>query len=182
MGSENRGVDADRRHQVHRAAERLAVDHLRPQDRERPRGTLGARPKVVLLVEVEVLVFDAGRTLDFVDNELEFVGFGVHLGRWAVKNLALVGVLGGIVLLVGLPKLVAALERRRVSTIVRFAALTIVVSELLYFRFPFKPVHLLPVMAGTALLVGASPAITRSTFQEIECDVDAVLDALRSAG
>ena len=48
--------------------------------------------------------WDAGRSLDFIDNELEFVGFGVHLGRWAVKNLALVGPLAGIVLLLGIPK------------------------------------------------------------------------------
>jgi ribonuclease P protein component len=37
-------------------------------------------------------------------------------------------------------------------------------------------------LPGGWLLVGASPAITRSTFQEIECDIDAILDALRSAG
>ena len=43
----------------------------------------------------------------------------------------------------------------------RFSALVIVVSELLYFRFPFKPMHLLPVVAATALLIGASPLVTK---------------------
>ena len=37
----------------------------------------------------------------------------------------------------------------------------IVFSELLFFRLPFKPLHLLPVVAGIALLVGASPRVTQ---------------------
>ena len=119
---------------------------------------------IALLVGIICFVppwWDAGRSLDFIDNELEFVGFGVHLGRWAVKNLALVGPLAGIVLLLGIPKALAALGRWSTSALVRFSALVIVVSELLYFRFPFKPMHLLPVVAATALLIGASPRVTK---------------------
>jgi hypothetical protein len=104
---------------------------------------------------------DADRSFGFIQNQLQFVGFGVHLGRWAVKNLALFGVLGAIVLVVGIPKLGAALHRWSASTIVRFAVLAIVASELLFFRLPFKPMHLLPVVVGIALLVGASPLVTR---------------------
>jgi uncharacterized membrane protein len=103
----------------------------------------------------------ADRSLDFIDNELQFVGFGVHLGRWAVKNVALFGPVAGAVLLFGLPKAVGALRRWRASTLVRFSVFTIAASELLYFRFPFKPMHLLPVVAGTALLIGASPLVTK---------------------
>jgi len=119
---------------------------------------------IALLVGVLCFVppwWDAGRSWDFLDNELEFVGLGVHLGRWAVKNLALVGPLAGIVLLLGIPKALAALGRWSTSALVRFSALVIIVSELLYFRFPFKPMHLLPVVAATALLVGASPLVTK---------------------
>jgi hypothetical protein len=104
---------------------------------------------------------DAGRTFDFLDNELVFAGVGTHLGRWAVKNLAVIGVLAGVVLLVGFRAWFAALGRWQASALVRFAAITIVLSELLYFRFPFKPLHLLPVLAGIALLVGASPKASR---------------------
>jgi hypothetical protein len=104
---------------------------------------------------------DAGRSLDFIENELQFVGFGVHLGRWAVKNLALFGPVAGAVLLYGIPKAVGALQRWRVSTIVRFSVFAIVASEALYFRFPFKPMHLLPVVAATALVIGASPLVTK---------------------
>lgn len=104
---------------------------------------------------------DAGRTFDFLNNELAFAGVGVHLGRWAVKNLAVIGVLAGVVLVVGFRQALGGLARWRASTIVRFAVLTIVFSELLFFRLPFKPLHLLPVAAGLALLLGASPLVTR---------------------
>ena len=101
---------------------------------------------------------DADRTFTFLDNELAFAGAGVHLGRWAVKNLAVVGVLAGVVLVVGFRQALGGLARWRASTTARFAVLTIVLSELLYFRFPFKPSTCSPVVAGLALLVGASTA------------------------
>lgn len=104
---------------------------------------------------------DAGRTFDFIDNQLVFAGIGTHLGRWAVKNVAVIGVLAGAVLLLGFWSWLGALARWRASTLVRFAVLTIVLSELLYLRFPFKPLHLLPVVAGIALLVGASRRASR---------------------
>ncbi len=102
----------------------------------------------------------ADRSSDFLDNQLDYLGLSVHLGRWAVKNAAVAGLLAGIVLLVGLPRLFGALARWRQSDIVRFAALILVVSEILFFRFPFKPTHLLPVVLATALFVGASPLVT----------------------
>lgn len=102
----------------------------------------------------------ADRTFGFLENELDFVGFRIHLGRWAVKNLAVIGLVAGVVLLVGIPRALGALARWQASTVVRFAVLAMVFSELLYFRLPFKPVHLLPVVAATALLVGASPLVT----------------------
>lgn len=107
---------------------------------------------------------DAGRTLAFLDNELAFAGVGAHLGRWVVKNVAVIGVLAGVVLVVGLRQALGTLVRWRASTIVRFAVISIVLSELLYFRFPFKPLHLLPVVAGVALLIGASPVVTHRWF------------------
>ncbi|HJR24096.1 MAG TPA: hypothetical protein VJ804_01375 [Acidimicrobiales bacterium] len=94
------------------------------------------------------------RTLDFLENELEFAGWGTHLGRWAVKNLATLTIPVGIVLVAGWKHLREAVRRWRMSAVVRFAVLTIVAMEVLFFRLPFKPVHLLPVIAGTVLLVG----------------------------
>lgn len=131
--------------------------------RARKREVAGAAA-VALVVGILCFIppwLDADRTLRFIDNELDFVGVGVHLGRWAVKNLALLGPLAGIVLLVGTPKLIGALKRWPASTVVRFSVFAIVVTELLFFRFPFKPLHLLPVVAAVALLAGASPIATQ---------------------
>ena len=119
-----------------------------------------------VLVVVAVVCFvppwlDAGRSFDFVRNELELEGLGVHLGRWAVKNLALVGVIPAVVLALGARPLLAGVARWPTSVVVRFAVAAVVLVEVLFLRFPFKPLHLLPVAAGLALLVGASPAVTR---------------------
>jgi Glycosyltransferase family 87 len=94
------------------------------------------------------------RTLDFLDSASDFAGLRVHLGRWAIKNVAFFGVLAGAVLAFGLPRLRRAWPAWRSSVAFRFALLALVVTELVYFRFPFKPVHLIPAAMATALLIG----------------------------
>jgi hypothetical protein len=101
------------------------------------------------------------RTLDFLEGQLEFVGVGIHLGRWAVKNAAVIGVPAALVLLVGVRRLLGALARWTASPVVRFSVFAIVAMELLFFRLPFKPLHLLPVVAAGVLLAGASPLVTK---------------------
>jgi hypothetical protein len=98
----------------------------------------------------------AGRSRDFLDNQLAFVGWRVQGGRFLVKNLATATLPGALVLVAGGRWLLAGLARWRASRVVRFAVATIVLLEILFFRLPFKPVHLLPVVAATALLVGAA--------------------------
>ncbi len=102
---------------------------------------------------------DAGNSFDFLEHQLPFAGWGLHAGRWAVKNAAVIGVPAGIVFVLGIRRGFGALARWRGSVVVRFSVFLIVASEILYFRLPYKPVHLLPVVAGVALLVGASPAV-----------------------
>jgi hypothetical protein len=105
---------------------------------------------------------DAGRSFDFLDRDLDFEGWGIHFGRFVVKNLATATILGALVLVLGARQLLlSAVHRRRLSVVVRFALGTIVLTELLFFRFPYKPVHLLPVVAAVALLVGAAPLAGR---------------------
>jgi hypothetical protein len=94
------------------------------------------------------------RSLDFVRSPIDFAGFGVHLGRWAIKNVAFFGVLGAIVLLVGVPRFARAWRAWATSTAFRFGVLAFVVAEVLYFRFPYKPLHLIPAAMGVALVVG----------------------------
>jgi hypothetical protein len=72
-----------------------------------------------------------------------------------------VGIPAGVVLLLGWRQVAGALGGWRTSTVARFATLTIVLGEILFFRLPFKPVHLLPVVAGFALLVGGAPRVSR---------------------
>ena len=96
----------------------------------------------------------ADRTLDFLQSESDFAGFGVHLGRWAIKNVAFFGVLAGAVLLAGLPRLRRVWPAWHTSVPFRFALLALAVTEVLYFRFPFKLVHLLPAAVAVALVIG----------------------------
>lgn len=104
---------------------------------------------------------DAGRTFEFLDTGLGFEGWVINAGRWAVKNAAVIGLPAGVVLLVGISRVLGAVARWQASTVVRFAILTTIVSELLFFRLPLKPVHLLPVVAAVALMAGASPTMSR---------------------
>lgn len=94
------------------------------------------------------------RSLDFLQSSEGFVGVTNHLGRWGIKNVAFFGVLAGPVLLAGLPRLVGAWPTWRTSVAFRFGILAVVVAEVLYFRFPFKPLHLIPAAVGVALVVG----------------------------
>ncbi|MFP5256978.1 MAG: hypothetical protein ACLGI8_14135 [Acidimicrobiia bacterium] len=103
----------------------------------------------------------ADRTLGFLEHAIPFAGWRIHLGRWAVKNAAVIGVPAGIVFLVGVRRGFGALARWQASVVVRFAVFGFVVVELLYLRWPYKPLHLLPVVALVALLVGASPTVAR---------------------
>ena len=133
-------------------------------DRERRPSWRSSGTTVAAFVLVGAACFvpawiDAGRSFDFLGHQPQSPGFGINLGRWAVKNAAVIGVPAGIVFLLGIKRGFGALARWRASVVVRFGVLVIVGCELLFLRFPFKPVHLLPVVAGVALLVGASPAV-----------------------
>jgi len=138
-------------------AERLGHAHRRPTWR-------ATATTVAVLVVVGVALFvppwlSADQSFAFVEHQTPFGGWGLNTGRWAVKNAAVIGVPAGIVFLLGIRRGIGALARWHGSVVVRFAVLAIVAFELLFLRLPYKPVHLLPVVAAVALLVGASPAV-----------------------
>ena len=140
-------------------AERTGAESARPSWRSTAVTTLTA---AVVAVACFVPAFlDAGGSLDFVDPGIDVDGWGVQLGRFAVKNVATATILGTITLLVGLRHLRAAAARRRLSAVARFALVAVLLGELLFLAFPDKPVHLLPVVAAVALLVGAAPLADR---------------------
>jgi hypothetical protein len=138
-------------------AERLGDEHHRPSWR----ATLTT---TAVMAAVGALAFlppwwSTEQSFVFIEHQTPFGGWGLNLGRWAVKNAAVIGVPAGIVFLLGIRRGFGALARWHRSVVVRFAVLTIVAFEVLFLRLPYKPIHLLPVVAGVALLVGASPAV-----------------------
>jgi hypothetical protein len=134
-------------------------------DRSR-RPSWGASTAAVALVGTVATVcfvpvwWAAHRSLDFLDLEIDFVGWAAHAGRWGIKNLVVATVPGAIALAVAAPSLRQNLRGWRSDVVVRFAVLTICLGEVLFLRFPLKPVHLLPVVAAVAILsAGARRAI-----------------------
>jgi hypothetical protein len=104
--------------------------------------------------------WSVGRDADFLSNELAWSGLVVHAGRGLVKNVVVLGLVGSVVVLAGLPKVVAAARRWRTESLVRFALIGAVASELLFLRFPWKVAHLLPVLVLGALVFAASPKLS----------------------
>ena len=80
----------------------------------------------------------------------------VMLGRAAVKILALLGLVASIVSLLAVPAVARALRGWRTSWLVRFATPGLVLSTLLFLRFPWKVPHLLPCLLCGAVLLGVA--------------------------
>lgn len=92
-------------------------------------------------------------SLSFAQNDVPTSSALVQLGRFLVKDLYFVGPFAAVVLLVCLPALGRVLLRWRADWLVRLGALTVVLSQLLFLRFPWKMGHLLPTLVGLALLL-----------------------------
>lgn len=81
----------------------------------------------------------------------------VQLGRFGVKNLFFFGPVVVVLVAALLPRLLrAGRERWRTSWLVRAGLLVVVVSEVLFLRFPWKLAHLIPVLLGLLLLLGGA--------------------------
>src|SRR3546814_11872927 len=76
----------------------------------------------------------ADRTLQFLDSGLGFEGFGINAGRWAVKNAVVIGIPAGIVMIIGIQRILGEGARGTVSVVVRVELMTRVVSELILLR------------------------------------------------
>ncbi len=94
----------------------------------------------------------AESSLAFAQNDVPASSPLVQVGRFLAKDLYFVGPFAAVVLLLALPSLVRALGRFRADWLVRLGALTVIVSQLLFLRFPWKMGHLLPTLVGLALL------------------------------
>lgn len=94
--------------------------------------------------------------LSFAQNDFSPVGPLNALGRAAVKDVTLFGTATVLLLLVTVPALWAAIKRWRVSWPVRFALVGLVLSQVLFVRFPWKVPHLLPTLLCAAVLLAVA--------------------------
>jgi hypothetical protein len=102
--------------------------------------------------------FAAGSSLAFANNDFETSSPLNHLGRALAKDLYFFGPYACIALVVALPAVVRALGRWRSSWPLRFGAIGLVASQLLFLRFPWKMGHLIPTLVCLAVLLAVSLA------------------------
>lgn len=126
----------------------------RPPVRRLAATTAVASAGTVLLFVPSVV---AAGGLDFAQNDFSASGPLNLLGRTLAKDLLLLGVPASLLLLaVGVPAVIAALRSWSASWIVRFAAPGLLLSQLLFLRFPWKMAHLLPSLLCLVLLLAVA--------------------------
>ena len=140
-----------------------ATDGPEPESAGRPNSAADRRTvfltAVVMAVGAALLfapsVIRAGG-LAFAENDFSTSSVVVQVGRAAVKDLTLLGVIGSLVALAAVPAVVRAVGGWRTSWLVRFGLLGLVLSQLLFVRFPWKLPHLLPTLLCGAVLLAAA--------------------------
>ena len=100
----------------------------------------------------------ADSSLAFAQNDVPTSSLFVQVGRFLVKDLYFVGPFAAVVLLLALPALGRVLLRWRADWLVRVGLVTVLVSQVLFLRFPWKMGHLLPTLVGLALLLARALA------------------------
>lgn len=109
-----------------------------------------------LLLFVPSIVAAGG--LAFAQNDFSTASPLVHLGRAAVKDLLLLGPVTWLAVLAAVPAVLVALRGWRSSWLVRFAVPALVLSQLLFIRFPWKMGHLLPSLVAGAIVLAVALA------------------------
>jgi hypothetical protein len=130
-------------------------DDRPPGDALRRVGTTGIVAGALTVLLFVPAYLSAGG-LSFAENDFSTSSPIVQLGRALVKDLTLLGPVASIVLLAAVPALLAALGRWRASWLVRFATVGLVVSQILFVRFPWKLPHLLPTLLCLAILLAVA--------------------------
>lgn len=115
-------------------------------------GAVGAAVTVALMIPA----YRASGGFEFVQNDFRTAEPLVHLGRAAVKNLAMFGIVASAVALLAVPAIVRALRTWSTSWLLRFAVPGFVLSELLFVRFPWKVSHLLPALVCGAIALAVA--------------------------
>lgn len=94
--------------------------------------------------------------LSFAENDFSASSPLVQLGRTAAKDLLVLGIPTTLLVLAALPALIAAIRRWSTSWLVRFGVVGLVLSQLLFLRFPWKMAHLLPTLLCIAVLLAVA--------------------------
>ena len=98
----------------------------------------------------------SGKSLKFAENDFSTSSPLVQAGRTLVKDMLLLGPFASLLLLLALPPLVRAISTWRASWLVRFALPGLVLSQILFLRFPWKMPHLLPCLLCLAILLAVA--------------------------
>ena len=136
----------------------VAVAELTGADRPPLRRLLqvgGAAVGGTLVLFVPSIVHAGG--LAFAENDFSSSGPLNLLGRTLAKDLLLLGLPTAVAILVlALPSVAAALRSWNDRWVVRFATVGLLVSQVLFFRFPWKMAHLLPSLLCVVLLLAVA--------------------------
>ena len=114
----------------------------------------GTAAALTLLVFIPSFVEAGGLT--FAQNDFSASSPLVQLGRTVAKDLLVLGIPTTLLVLAALPALIGALRRWSASWLVRFGAVGLVLSQLLFLRFPWKMAHLLPTLLCVAILLAVA--------------------------
>jgi len=113
---------------------------------------LAAVTAVVGLVLFLPAFLSSDGSLAFAQNDVPTSSVAVQVGRFLAKDLYFVGPFAAVVLVGALPALARTAARWRADWLVRLGLLTLLASQLLFLRFPWKMGHLLPTLVGLALV------------------------------
>jgi hypothetical protein len=135
----------------------LVLADVLGSDREVRRAALISGAVAILLTAVIYLPPFLEHGTGLLDSGVASSGVLVQIGRWGAKNLFFFGPVVVILVAALLPRLVPAVRRRwRTSWLVRAGLMVVVVTEVLFLRFPWKLAHLVPALLGLVLLLGGA--------------------------
>jgi hypothetical protein len=145
-----------------------------------------------LTVVVFIPSFVEAGGLAFAENDFSASSPLVQLGRTIAKDLLVLGIPTTLLVIAALPALIAALRRWGTSWLVRFGLVGLVLSQLLFLRFPWKMAHLLPSLLCVAVLLAVAledrrrwlmaMVVLQLVFCFVRVDVFAPNDANQASG
>ena len=98
----------------------------------------------------------SGSSLKFAENDFTTSSPLVQFGRTLVKDMLLLGPLASALLLAAVVPVFRQIASWRSSWLVRFAVPGLLLSQLLFLRFPWKMPHLLPCLVCIAILLAVA--------------------------